>query len=198
MPETIVSACSCLAPIAPGPWMLSWAGRDSGPAAAFGVKREDIEPWADERFDTGDIGWPDLFASVDVAHAFVTRFGIEDALVLGLAVADRHVDALRALEQPRGPNVGREALFDALECDAPADPHGEVLGFELRTATLSGLECSWICNRLEEVAPARCGRFGLIEDADEAERAADFVRRGEVGAEPGLWLPWRITLHEAR
>jgi hypothetical protein len=57
------------------------------------------------------------------------------------------------------------------------------------------LGCSWLCNELEtEVGKRgiRVNEHGLFEDFDSSLKFAEWLNTGEIGAEPGLWLPWLL------
>ena len=56
---------------------------------------------------------------------------------------------------------------------------------------------SFVCNGLERVF--RDG-LSIVPDArgyypseDDARRCASYANQADVGAEPGLWLPWQLT-----
>ncbi len=53
-----------------------------------------------------------------------------------------------------------------------------------------------MCNSLETDYSTKLNisfnRNGLIDNFEDAEKAADFTNSPEVGAEPVLWQPWAI------
>ena len=75
------------------------------------------------------------------------------------------------------------------------------MGFELLAMMFGLLTCSWVCNGLEAVCAEHLqvqpNEYGSIPEYADARRCAEYVSRDEVGAEPGLWLPWLITRYPA-
>ncbi|HEU5171320.1 MAG TPA: hypothetical protein VFU46_12320 [Gemmatimonadales bacterium] len=75
---------------------------------------------------------------------------------------------------------------------------GRRLGFE-PLVFYHALGCSWLCNGLDRLVARDVGirpnASGLLADADEAHRAVEYISRDDVGAEPGLWLPWLLVEH---
>jgi len=79
----------------------------------------------------------------------------------------------------------------------PVADGGVSLGFEPLVFDGSTPPCSWLCNHLEVSVHRDLGivpnRHGLIGTYDEARRCTDCISRDDVGAEPGLWLPWLVV-----
>ena len=76
-----------------------------------------------------------------------------------------------------------------------------LLGFEPLVFN-GGLSCSWLCNGLETTVAEQLGirpnASGLISTFEEACRCVEFISRDEIGAEPGLWLPWLVIEHPTK
>ena len=72
-------------------------------------------------------------------------------------------------------------------------------GFELLATQHGLLTCSWVCNGLEKVCSERLGvrpnEHGFVDAESDAERCLTLIRKPETGAEPGLWLPFRVTIY---
>ena len=154
--------------------------------------------WASENLEKS-YGWPNVFYSLQEA---VTAKGLffSDAnkiQVIGLGLASEFVDTFAA-------HVTKPGVASAAECGLiqvvkhrQLVPQGEFLGFELLPIHCGQVECSWLCNHLEAHFSTTLGtqlnEWGLLDDLEIARRCCDVINRGEVGAEPGLWLPWGLV-----
>ncbi len=197
LPAVLHSVSGCLADQAFEFW---WNENDASEATLFGApltRLADVAAWYGQHFDV-DLGAPNVAFSPAVISAFVDEF-IEDTgglviLGCGLAEADRE----RILvDHPADPGLGEYGVYLMLERGVPMEPGGEVLGFEVLSYEY-GLEHSWLCNHLEEEARSVLRitpslDTGLLDSYEEAAAVARYINEGDVGAEPGLWLPWQIT-----
>ena len=127
-------------------------------------------------------------------------------VIFGLGLHESNVEEfLKAakpdLTQQGCAPMGETGVFQCVSSGRKIAGGGYAAGFEL-LATCSGLlTCSWLCNGLEKDCAHRLGiapnRHGLIESYRDALRCAEFVSRPETRAEPGLWLPWLVTVYSA-
>ncbi len=210
-PARTVSASPCIAPFLPGTWCIEWTGdtreQRIDDAAAFGLDSgalDELILWATPRIDRS-LRWPNVIFDLDTATELTGRFlpSLADVRVLELALHRSMTDGFcrKAEPPPARPGFarnGRQGIHEMiLERRAPVDG-GRVLGFEPLVFNHS-LSCSWLCNGLDaEIHRAlgiRPNRHGLIETFDQARRSIEHISRDDVGAEPGLWLPWLIVDH---
>ena len=122
-------------------------------------------------------------------------------LELGLAAIDvpSLLDASAQPETAPGTApLGEPGVRVALRRDGSVLATGRALGFEALCFNVS-LGCSWLCNGLEVPVARELGirpnSSGLLSDPEEARRAVAYISRDDVGAEPGLWLPWLLLEH---
>jgi hypothetical protein len=166
-----------------------------------------LTAWVTPQFDTA-IGWPNVVLNFHVASQLVEKFlgGLPDVKVLELALHNSLTErfcneAEPPHQQPGFAPIGRQGVHEAiLKGRSPADG-GRVLGFEPVVFDHS-LSCSWLCNSLDTTVAEHLGirpnSCGMIDQFDDACRCVEYISRDEVGAEPGLWLPWLIIEHPTK
>lgn len=97
--------------------------------------------------------------------------------------------------------MGKSGIFECVSAGTNIADGGDFLGFELLATYLGMLTCSWVCNGLETECAKRLGiltnSHGFVQTYADASRCAEFISRDETGAEPGLWLPWRMSVYSA-
>lgn len=95
-------------------------------------------------------------------------------------------------QQPGYTPIAPSADYEFIQRGQSPEPGGEFMGYDIRVANGS-LECSWLCGGhevdLAREFNIRPNNDGLISSFEDAQRAADYINRPEVGAEPGYWLP---------
>lgn len=214
IPERIISASSCLCEFFPGPWAIRWSSDDRDrrerSAAVFGIpaaKIDGVVEWATASFQK-IIGWPNTFYTLDAALAARAEFLAKDLDVNVFGLGLHHDDTDRFLreaapdERKSGYSpTGETGIYQCLKTQSRIAPGGQQIGFELLAMMFGLLTCSWLCNGLEAVCAeqlqVQTNEYGLFSAYADARRCAEHVSRDEVGAEPGLWLPWLITRYSA-
>jgi hypothetical protein len=214
LPGRIVSASGCIAPFAPDTWCIEWT-RDTQErriqdARAIGLESQalkEIIAWATPRFGRS-IRWPNVITDLDTAKDLVRHFlsNLRDVKVLelGLHRSMTQEFCLKAESPPPEPGfapTGRQGVHEVILEEKLPIQTGYVLGFEPLVFDYS-LSCSWLCNGLETQVEQALGikpnQHGLIGNFDEALKCVEYISRDDVGAEPGLWLPWLIIDHTTR
>jgi hypothetical protein len=211
LPPRIFSASGCIAQFIPDTWCIEWAQNTPEQrvedAATFGLDSIDmkaITAWTTPRFSTS-IRWPNVIADVDTAKELVNRFlgTLSDVKVLQLGLHRSMTDGFchEAEPPPQKPGfapMGRQGVHEMILEGNPVAQGGHILGFEPLVFNHC-LSCSWLCNGLDTVIAQAIGikpnQYGLIEGFGEAHKCVEYISRDDVGAEPGLWLPWLIIDH---
>ncbi len=211
LPELILSGSDCIAQFVPDTWCIDWANDKPESrletAKFFGLdcpRAAEVSAWATPRFGI-DFGWPNVIYNLETAVQLVGKFlpSLPDVKILELALHRTHVarfcEAAAPESQKPGfaPN-GMQGVYEVVMKATPQVAGGRVLGFEPRVFDVV-LSCSWLCNGLERTIAEKLNiqpnRFGLIETFVDACCAVQYISRADVGAEPGLWLPWLIIDH---
>jgi len=112
-------------------------------------------------------------------------------------MVDKFLEAAKPPDSKgKGGPVGTSGICDAVQKRRHVEAGGTVLGFEPMVYDLA-MSCSWLCNGLEVEAKEKLGispnEHGFIGTAEDAARCVGHISREDVGAEPGLWLPWLIV-----
>jgi hypothetical protein len=213
LPETIVSASGDLATFIPDDWAIAWCGVQADDrrteAAELGIAADRVESVVARVTsliaDDTRYGWPNICYSLEWAAEMARLAGPQSGglMVLELGLAPENLPALLEASAPPEPvpgiaEYGEVGVRTALRRGVPMMTGGRPLGFEPLCFN-RGLGCSWLCNGLEVAVAGELGILpnptGLLGSADEARRAVAYISRDEVGAEPGLWLPWLLVEH---
>jgi hypothetical protein len=214
IPNTFISASSCICDFFPDSWTIRWSSDErqerERAATDFGIPADKIDAvieWATAAFQKM-FGWPNAFYSLDAAVAARREFVARevDVAVFGLALQRNDAARFLEVEKPRDTTPGysqggETGIYECLKSQSILEPGGRHIGFELLATMFGILTCSWLCNGLETVCAeelsVKPNEYGLIADYSDARRCAEYVSRDEIGAEPGLWLPWLITTYSA-
>jgi hypothetical protein len=207
LPRQLITASWDLTAIGPGPWALSWVNQhdsDRQQRIAFGIDEAslpEVSVWVEEKMRTGEWGWPRIFTGLQPAREFLVRFHpSSEPTIVGMGMAAESVDEVLA-DHPDVPGMGMYGYVETLRRRQPLAPGGLELGYELLGEELGGVFHSWHCNNLEPVVHEKLGievnQYGLIGDLEAARRAAEFVARPDMGAEPVTWRPWLLVTYAA-
>lgn len=201
LPSKLLTLSTCLAPFLPDAWSYSWAEMSEAerllPVEQLGLPSESLWRWVNEMtvgFDAGDVAWPHVIRSFDVASEIFLRLPIDREwrlLEIGLHVDD--VDGFVRSERwasPSPPGI----VASILERQA-IRTGGVALGFEV-LGSEQGTPHSWLCNGLENDAATSLGvrpnASGLLSTLDAARRASRYFNDERLG-EPVTWFPWLVV-----
>ncbi|MFK7991439.1 MAG: hypothetical protein AB8I08_35815 [Sandaracinaceae bacterium] len=185
VPSSVVSASDCIVEF---------------PFAAWAESASRGSPRSDRKFaiacqvarEQGSLSESGLFSQRDAALALRRRLLPPDSphLAFSIELPTDLVDSFLedALEG---------AWFDRIaQGEQPGE--GRSIGFDVLGFDFTGFH-SYLCNGLErdfdELLGARPNRYGLIDKLEVARRCAEHCNQEGTGAEPVLWLPWRVVLH---
>lgn len=210
LPAKILSISSCICPFVPDIWTIEWSSETQEErlekAKKFGLSNDIKEAisWVTSKFGE-EIGWPNVCYSLDTAQSFKTKFlsRTSDAVILGIGLHKSYVEKFMNFTKPPEQKEGFAPVGESgvRHCIGKGSPlkEGDVLGFEpLVTGEHTGsFEDSWLCNGLEENSHAKLGinlnANGFIDRYEDARKCVEYISRDDVGAEPGLWLPWAVV-----
>jgi hypothetical protein len=208
LPEKLISASHCIGNFIPDLWAIEWVNESQESRAenaeAFGIdstKLKEVINWVTPRFGD-EIGWPNICFNLAIAKEIKTLFVPEmvDSVIIELALHRKFIDAFCAEAEPAKSQadyapVGKQGVYEAILKGRTIMPGGMQLGFEPLVFD-GALSCSWLCNGLEKDIKERFGispnKYGFIELFEDACKSIEYISREDVGAEPGLWLPWLL------
>jgi hypothetical protein len=212
VPDKLLSASRCICDFFPNDWAITWASVTDEErlkrAAAFGLSSTDLPAvigWATESFSR-TFGWPDSFYKLEAARDARAKLlpADRDTVIVGLGLheADAEEFLLAAkppVQEPGLSPVGNSGIFECVSARTNIADGGEFLGFELLATYFGQLTCSWLCNGLETECARRLGivtnGHGFVQTYADASRCAELISKDEIGAEPGLWLPWHVSIY---
>jgi hypothetical protein len=157
----------------------------------------EMQIYVEEAFNKEEYGWFSIFLDLKAAREFARRFlqRIPDIKLMVLGV---NGEFRQFLLQECKPKDGQGALgmYLALKSGQVIDIKTGFRGFEVLGWGYSELH-SFICNSLErrfvDELNIRLNENGLIDDWQDASRAADYTNDPDTGAEPVVWSPWAIV-----
>lgn len=207
LPDRILTASSCIVDLVPDDWSIAWTNVESARrqerAARFGLAGAalaEFTAWATDAINTGDLAWPSVFPSLEVARRMRARFlpKAEGLVLFGIALPRDLVGAFVDETSPAAGH-GEHGVRVALRRGEAPDPCGRALGFDIL-----GWDCgtfhSYVCNGLENDFASKLGvrpnQHGFVDRLDDARRCADFCNLETTGAEPGPWLPWLTLVYD--
>lgn len=154
-----------------------------------------LTEWVEIYQESGELGFPQAFQTIELAKAFRDRFfsHIElDIIEIGLPesyVAEFLVQGDQG-ESPERYGVERFMLRHGYDA-----PLGQLLGYEV-LGYENGMFHSYLCNSLEQDFAKqftfRLNKNGFIPTLEEAERYCAYSNQEDVETEPVIWLPWAI------
>lgn len=166
-------------------------------ASAFGVTNDvwnNLVSWCVGKWDT-EIGYPDIFYTLDVAHEFSGKFikqRPQDVMLVGIGLHKGFLD--RWVAEDFGLKYGIEQMIAQT---LPLAQDGQALGYEVVSCNY-GLGCSWLCSGIEADAYREYGirptDYGLLNTLDEAKKIISWIDEapGER-AEPEVYFPWLLV-----
>ncbi len=215
LPQTIVSASSCLCRFLPDSWAIEWCKcerREREEAArTFGVQPDRLDSVIENVTrlvaDEASYGFPNLCYTLEAAQTAIQLVcpGAQDLGIFELGLPKDRLEefCLATTPPPSRPGYapnGEAGVLTALRRRIGLLESGVELGFEPLVFNFS-LSCSWLCNGFEKVIAEKLGirpnRHGLLGDLASADRAVAYMADETVSGEDGLWLPWLIVEHDA-
>lgn len=205
-PPLIWSASHHICEIYPDSWILSWVSDDVSAKERERnqeiLKLDDdsfhaLQLEFDDLFNKDEFGFPNLFLSLAVARDFQGRYlkHLSNIKLLSIALSDEYWEEF-IQETVQGENMGEHGIRTKLRARRSVEPEAVFNGFEVLGYN-HGQFCSYICNSLQEDYSKNFGislnKDGLIEDYNDARKAAEYTMSDEAKAEPYLWFPWLIS-----
>ncbi|MDJ0756718.1 MAG: hypothetical protein QNJ45_24495 [Ardenticatenaceae bacterium] len=209
LPDQMISTSGCLASFLPDTWCIEWAQDDPdgrlANAQTFGLDGTALDrltTWATAEFDRS-LGWPNIILNFETVRHIVDAFlpAKANVRILELGLHQTLQETFIEAAAPQHAMAGQPGVLRALQQANNRLTGGRPIGFEPLVFDVA-LSCSWLCNGLESTVAERLGitpnEHGLIESFEDGLRCVDYISRDDVGAEPGLWLPWLLVDHSGK
>jgi hypothetical protein len=199
LPERLVSLSSCISNLLPV--FYGWKPEiDQQYALDFGIAHEKLSSYSSwsNRNRKAEIGYPDIFYSLEAAREFITEYlpSRDDLLLLGVGLHNTLVKPFLKDNKPQialnvkpdfyerweldpAEQFGMDRLFSLQQ---PLPPGGVSLGFDV-VCYDKQFVCSWLClvleYELDEKFGIRVNSSGLFNTFDEAKIAHSLALSGE-------------------
>lgn len=206
VPQQVLTVTDCIVDRAPDTWAISWASASDDErgqeAAKFHLRDDELQgfvEWSTQALDEGLLGWPSTFFELETALTIHDRLASDELVILGISLETDNCDDLLQ-DFPTAENMGTPGVIQALERHAPIAPGGSRVGFDVLGWDGWGFH-SYLCNGLQDEFQSALGvtpnEFGFFSE-EEARMCAEYAGLETTGAEPGMWLPWAITIYELK
>lgn len=204
LPSMIWSISTCVSPIYPDTWALSWTSvTDDDRLAAqtrLGLTAEEfkeMQAWVDTAFNEDRFGWSNAWLNLTDAQEYYRRYlqAIPRIKLLGIGLPAPHRDECLAAGAPN-PGMGQAGLYLLLLQQQKLSNLESILGFEILNVEFGDINHSFLCNHLEsdyQQMHLTFNEHGLLTHYDEAQHAAEFTNLDTTGAESPPWFPWLIV-----
>ncbi|MFY9858880.1 MAG: hypothetical protein WAK79_12475 [Exiguobacterium chiriqhucha] len=199
IPESVQSASACICEQHPTLDVLWGTSKERKKAYRERLRLSEeaffkLTEWVEIHQESGDLGYPQTFQTVELAKRFRNRFFSHIELdIIELGLPESYVADFLA-EGDEGESLERYGVERLLRhgCGAPV---GRLLGYEV-LGYENGMFHSYLCNGLEQDFAKQfsfqLNRHGFISTFEEAERYCTYSNQEDVETESVLWLPWAI------
>jgi hypothetical protein len=204
----IVSTCStCINDSLLGSWSYSWAQKNNEDelekirldylVSDTGIC--EIHKWVDDKLEKKEIGWSDLFLSLNTLQEYKSKFfaGGNDLKIMSIYFNESGKEKLLEEFKPFKDN-GSIGLYDGLTnkvIETEID-NEKLIGFDLIGIELSGNFHSFHCHDMSEDLMQKFGvtinSSGLIESLDDWGPIVKYMNSDENGFEPVAWFVVKV------
>ena len=200
--QKIISLSNCICDTFPNIWAYQWDNNAIKEAERIALKYsidveviKNLEEEINQKFDKS-IGWPNVFYDKETAIEFYKKFftKIPDIKLIEVGIEEKYSQKLT--KEAESNDFG---LINKLREKSKVLPNGKIIGYDI-VGYEYGFSCSFLCNGLEKDYKEKfniiLNEIGLFSNYEDAQKAAEYNLRDDVGAEPILWLPWAVIEHE--
>lgn len=199
LPAKILSVGLCGIETAP---LFEWMGASEEDCARFGIAGDrlaDVTAWANERFEK-EVGYPDLFLSLDAAKEYIRHFVTlpNENQLLGIGLHPKNWPDIEELQAFHPSSIASNGVkisgfvdrgfYQALARQQPLTT-GRILGFDV-IGYYYDIDHSWHCNNLAVEGFQRFGfrpnQWGLIDDLAHADQLAAYANEEMI--EDSTWM----------
>ena len=197
-----VSGCIC--PIYPGAWGLPWVKisqeereRISRELDLHPAEFQALQTWVNDQMEGGNFGWPDVFLEPEPARQFYRSYlrQLPRISLIRIALPETYLEEFTRLGKP-AEGSGEPGVYAGIRRGVLIEPGQEDLGYDILGYDLGSFHssaCHYLYKDFKDELGISLNEIGLIEDYDQAVRAAEYTRQPGRGVEPALWQPWLLT-----
>ncbi|MGH1337757.1 MAG: hypothetical protein ACRBFS_16675 [Aureispira sp.] len=202
----ILTPSSCLNDNCIDSWAYSWAGQED---KAYALERYDwskeklraVEKWVDAQFEAGQVGWVEVFRTLEAAKEYKQLFfEEEEVLYIGISFSEQQQQELVEYFSPPHYQEGQVGLQQFLCQKTPENPAGEVLGYDLIgveiDSSFHSLHCHDLQATLEQEFDVEFNANGLIREGKDWKVLVDYCNDENSGLAPVLWFYVKMKKYE--
>ena len=171
-------------------------------AAKFGLEKEELlalTDWCTKALESGALGWPGVFASLDVALRVKEEFFSRSVGLVVFGISLSRDDVPHFLDQSTLEADAEFGVTSVLRRGESPSGRGRTLGFDVLGWEHGGFH-SYLCNGLEvefaRLLKTSPNPYGFFDRLDDARQCTEHCNVETTGAEPALWMPWRVSLYD--
>lgn len=212
--DTKVSTCStCINDSYFDAWSISWT--TLGKTGLQEVKKkfnltfaqiEEIQKWADQKFDEKKIGWINTFADFETLSEYKVKFfnDIKDYQILSINFPELEKEDLLREFKIEEKDIGAIGLWDNLSKSILEvnDGSEKEIGFDLIGIESGGdfhsFHCHDLANDLINKFDIKINKYGLIDNPSNWEQLVKYMNEEENGFEPVPWFFVKVKMIEEK
>ncbi|MDR6227365.1 hypothetical protein [Desmospora profundinema] len=202
--KDIISASNCVCDTYPDEWAYSWAGYDRELLSDIEEKTQKsrrelvlLRKWVEKKFDSEQIGWPNVFYSLKLAIDFQSEFLKNiDTRIIGIGTTLDHLKNILE-ENKSDDDVDPGGVYHTLAKQIEVDMRGRIAGYDI-LGYEGGFFHSFMCNGLKdeyEKMGIFLNKYHLLPTFQKAELAAQ-ATSGREDLELFSYQPWEIRLYD--
>ncbi len=200
----VVETCSCCINLSAFDfWCLSWTNNNLEKEEKIELKLTDekikqIQIWADNKFDNGQIKWRNAFPNLETTRKFKKKFYSNQNDINIYTIYFDENDAKLLIDKFQDDNLNNgdfgirhNLIAHSLEIENPQE---EFLGYDFIGVEGDGSFHTFYCHNITQTIidkfDLQLNRFGLFDTVNSYEEINEYLNNQETGLEP---VPWYIV-----
>ncbi len=161
-------------------------------------KQEEIQKWADEKFENGKMGWLEVFSDLETLREYSHKFfrHIKNKVILKILFPENEMEDYLREFKPKKDKEGKSGIYENLtkRMEYTNSNDNEVfIGYDLIGAETGGagfhtFHCHDLTNDLKREFGIELNEYGLIEKIRNQKEIVDYMNDEENGFEPVPWF----------
>ncbi len=161
-----------------------------------------IHSWTDKMDIENEIGFPDLFYSIDSARQYRDSFfsHLKECMIIGIYLPQTEMDNLIKEFEPQGEKMGEIGLRYRLRKKEIENDNGKLIGYDMIGIESGGgfhtFHCHDLYNDLKRDLEIEINENGLINSDSKWNELVDYMNDDDKGFEPVPWYFAKVKLIE--
>jgi len=160
----------------------------------------EIHAWVDQRFKAKELGWPNLFYSLECLNDYKAAFFTDRTDLVSLSLSFTESESKKLIKdfKPQSGHTGEVGLYKMLKQNIPENPDGIFIGYDLIQPELDGsfhsIHCRLTKDELKNELRLTLNEHGLFEENASWEKIINYCNNesnGLTGAGPWYYCKIR-------